>query len=150
MRNKNVLIAATLVLAAAGFTSCQRNQAQPPVAHGPLPPPPAGEFKFAGAAPVHPLAKQTGNYFGRTVFETDGPGNSHIEVRDVLIPPQAKSAVEALPGPAILDAATGEVTVLIGDKPEKLAMGAIRSLEGGQALQLENSDSHPAMVRLYV
>ena len=150
MRSRGLLITSTLLAAVALFSSCQRNQATPPEAHGPLPAPPSGELKFAGAAPVHPFAKQVGNYFARTVFETDGPKNSRIEVREVLIPPQTKSAVEALPGPAIIDAALGEVTVSIGDKPEKLASGAIRALEGGQALQLENTDSRPAMVRLYV
>jgi hypothetical protein len=151
MRSRAFLVVNTLILAAvACFTACQRSPQTPPVVNKPLSPPPAGELKYAGVPPAHPFAKQTGNYYARTVFETDGPGNSHIEVRDFLIPPRSKSSVAVLAGPAVMDLVTGNATVSIGDKPEALAVGAIRSLPEGQAVQFENPDSQPAIVRLYV
>lgn len=152
MQGPGFLIAKTLILAAAVcFTGCQQSKDAPSVITRPLPSPPAGELKYAGALPAHPFAKQAGNHFARTVFETDGPGNSHVEVRDVLIPPRSKSTVEALPGPAVIDpAGAGNVTLSTGDKPEALAGGTLRSLPAGQALAFENSDSRPAMVRLYI
>ena len=151
MRTPGPLIAAALILAAAScFTACQRSPQNAPLVNRPLPPPPAGELKYAGTPPAHPFAKQTGNYYARTVFETDGPGNSHIEVREFLIPPRSTSSVAALPGSAVMDPATGKATVSIGDKPEKLDVDAMRSLPAGQALQFENPDSRPAMIRLYV
>jgi hypothetical protein len=141
----------SLVACAAGCAK-QGTETPPTVVDRPLPtPPPAGEIKFAGVPPAHPFAKQAGNYYGRTVFETDGPNNSHIEVRDILIPPHAKSALEALPGPAVMDpAGAAKVTLSIADKPESLAEGTMRSLPAGQAIALENSDARPAMVRLYI
>lgn len=151
MRNLGALVPSALILAAlACFNACQQNPQKPAVAHGTLPPPPVGQLKYAGTPPAHPFARQAGNYYARTAFETDGPDNSHIEVRDVLIPPRSKSAVAALPGPAILDLATGTATILTGDKPETLAVGTMRSVPPNQVLQFENPDSRPAIVRLYV
>lgn len=140
------------VVACAAGCAKGGTEAPPTVVDKPLPTPPlAAEIKFAGVPPAHPFAKQAGNYYARTVFETDGPNNSRIEVRDILIPPHAKSAVEALPGPAVMDpAGAGNVTLSIADKLESLAEGTTRSLPAGQAMAIENSDSHPATVRLYI
>jgi hypothetical protein len=152
MQTPGFLITKTLILGVTiCFIGCRQNPDTPSVVNRPLPPPPAGELTYAGALPAHPFAKQAGNHFARTVFETDGPSNSHIEVRDVLIPPRSKSTVEALPGPAVIDpAGASNVTLSTGDNPEALAGGALRPLPAGQALAFENSDSHPATVRLYI
>lgn len=151
MGSRTLLIVDAIILAAATcFTSCQRSSQNPPIVHAPLPPPPAGELKYAGTPPTHPFAKQAGNYYARTVFQTDGPGTTHIEVRDVLIPPHSKSTVEALPGPAVMDPTAGKATVSTSGKPETLEGVMMRSLPAGRALEFENSDSGPAMVRLYI
>jgi hypothetical protein len=141
---------ALLCVAMACFTACQQNAQNAFVAHGPLPPPPTGEIKHAGASTANPFTKQEGNYFARTAFETDGPGNSHIEIRDVLFPPHTKGTVAALPGPGIMSPATGKATFGIGERAEMTAAESVRSLPAGQALQFENSDSRPATIRLYV
>jgi hypothetical protein len=151
MRTPGLLITHAVILAAAAcFIGCQQSPRTASGPHGPLPLPPAGELKYAGTPPANPFAKQTGNYYARTMFETDVPNGSHIEVRDFLIPPRSKSAIAALAGPAVIDAAIGSVTISTGDKPETLEVGAMRSLPAGQLLQFENNDSRPAIVRLYV
>lgn len=150
MGRSRFLIAGALI-SIISFTSCQRSgQNAPPRVTAPLPPPPAGELKYAGVPPAHPFAKQGANLFTRTVFETDGPGNMHIEVRDVLIPPHTKSTVEALPGPVVVVPASGKATLPGGKQADAATEGAIRSVPAGQPLELENSESGPAMVRLYV
>lgn len=156
MRGPGLLIAAALVLlAGAGFSGCAaapRQKDTPPTTFSrPLPTPPAGELKFAGNPPAHPFEKQEGGHYARTIFETDGPSNSHIEVREVLIPPHAKATVAALAGSAVLDpvGSTG-VTLSNGDKTMALTDGAMRSLPAGQALAFENSDANPATVKLYI
>jgi hypothetical protein len=155
LRGRSFLVAGTLLVAAVSFTACKRNpsksQPPPPIVNKPLPPPPPpAEAKYAGASPAHPFAKQPGAYYARTLFESDAPGNSHVEIRDVLIPPRSKSNLAALPGSAVMDLAAGQVSVSIGGKAEGVAAGTMRSLPAGQALALENADSHPAIVRLYV
>lgn len=153
MQRPGFLIVGTLILSVATcFTGCKQSRDTPSVINRPLPPPPPeGEIKYAGTPPAHPFAKQTGNYYARVMFETDGPGNSHIEIRDVLIPPRSKSTVEALPGPVVIDPAdAGNVTLSTGDKPEALSAGAFRSLPAGQSLAFENPDARPATVRLYI
>jgi hypothetical protein len=118
MRSRGFLIAATLVsVTIACLNACQRSPKDAFVAHGPLPPPPTGEVRYAGTPLVHPFTKQAGNNYARTVFETEGPANSHIEVRDLLIPPRSKSTVSALPGPAVMELAAGGATLSNGDKP---------------------------------
>jgi len=153
MRDPGPLIIAAALLSTAAFTGCAapppRNTPSRTISR-PLPTPPPGELKFAGIPPAHPFEKQDGNHFARTVFETDGPSNSHIEVRDVLIPPHAKATVAALPGPVVIDpAGTDNVTLSQGGKPEALG-GAMRQVPAGQALAFENSNSQPVTVRLYV
>jgi hypothetical protein len=150
------VIAAALMLAALGCstapdsTATQKSQPKPPIITKPLPPPPAGELKYAGNPVPNPFTKQEGNHFDRTAFETDGPGNSHIEIRDILIPPKAKSTVAALPGSAVMDLSNGKVTLAMGDKREELSGGPMRALPGGQALEFENTDSQPASIRLFI
>ena len=119
------------------------------VAHGPLPPPPSGPLTFAGSPPQHPFHKEAVNAFTRTIFEADGPGNSRIEVRDLLIPPHGKTELSALPGPAVVELATGSVTISLGEKPQTLG-GAMRSLPAGTSAGVENSGPSPAMLRLYI
>ncbi len=144
-----VVLPAALMAIVAVITACRRRH-DAFVAHGPLPSPPSGELKFAGTRPEHPFHKEPGNVFERTVFETDGPNSSHIEIRDLLIPPHTKSQIPALPGPAVLELATGTTTILLGEKPESIASGAMRSLPAGKTVPVENSSDHPTMLRLYV
>ncbi len=61
------------------------------VAHGSLPPPPSGSLAFSGVPSPHPFQKDASGALVRTVFETDEPGNTRFEVRDLLIPPRGKS-----------------------------------------------------------
>ena len=139
-----------LLAVAVCFTACQQSQPSGTVGPRPLPPPPTGDVKFAGAPPAHPYAKAEGNYFARTAFETDGPADSHIEIRDVLIPPHGKSEVAELAGAAIAELESGNATVSSGDRHDALAPGAQRALASGRTLQFENPDARPAVVRLYI
>jgi hypothetical protein len=132
------------------MTACRGRSHDAFVAHGPLPPPPPGPLKFAGAPPEHPFHKEPGNVFERTIFQTDGPNSSRIEIRDLLVPPRTKSQIAALPGPAVLEIATGTATMSLGEKPESIVSGAMRSVPGGKPVQVENPDDHPAILRLYV
>jgi hypothetical protein len=92
-----------------------------------------------------------GNVLTRTVFETDAPGGAHVEVRDYLFPPHAKSSLAALPGPGIVDAYSGEGTLSqSGGNGEHLAAGAIKSIPAGQPFVIDNQGDLSFVVRMYV
>jgi hypothetical protein len=151
MANRGVFVAAALYLcSAAWLAGCQTNAEEPASVHGSLPRPPSGELKFAGTPNPKPFVRQTGDYFARTVFEADGPGGSHIEVRELLIPPRTKSTVAPLPGPAVYESLTEIVIAGASEARQRLAAREMRSLEAGHELQIENPDSRPADIRLYL
>jgi len=143
----SVVLSGSIIL--AGLSGCRGRSQNAFVAHGPLPPPPTGQLTFAGTPPARPFQKEPGNLFARTIFEADGPQNSRIEVRDLLIPPRGKSQIAALPGPAMFELTSGSATIVLNEKPQELD-GTIRSLPAGTAVSIENTGALPAMVRLYV
>ena len=143
-----VLIAAALL--AAGLTLV-REGGEAFVAHGPLPPPPSDSLAFAGVPPRHPFQKDATGALVRTIFEADGPSDTRFEVRDLLIPPHSKSELRALPGPAVIELATGSARLSFGEKAEALDLGAeMKTLAAGTSASVENSGSVAAMLRLYV
>ena len=100
MRRSVILIAISIFsIITVGITACRGRARNVFVAHGPLPPPPSGPLKFVGKPPEHPFHREAGNIFTRTIFQTTGPDNLRIEVRDFLIPPHGSGQIAALPGP---------------------------------------------------
>jgi hypothetical protein len=145
-----VVIAATLLIVVVSLVLV-RGGGEAFVAHGPLPPPPSGSLAFAGVPSQHPFQKDASGALVRTVFETDGPGDTRFEVRDLLIPPRGKSELRALPGPAIIELATGSAKMSLGEKAEALVLGTeMKTLAAGTSASIENSGPIPAMLRLYV
>jgi len=145
-----IFLRAVTVSVAVCVTACRGRGHNAFVAHGPLPPPPSGPLKFAGSPPEHPFHKKAGNVFERTIFQTDGPNSSRIEIRDILVPPRTKSHIGALPGPAVMELVTGAATVTLGEKQESIVGGTMQTIPGGKPFQVENPDAHPSMLRLYV
>jgi hypothetical protein len=150
MRNRAAVAGRVPLILLAVIAGCQRTPKQAFVAHGRLPPASSGMLKFAGTPPAHPFHKEAGNYFARTVFEADGPKDSHIEVRDILIPPHTKSEIGSLPGPAVIEVADGRATLSAGNKTTALVVSTMSELPPAQALRIENDDARPAIVRLYI
>lgn len=120
----------------------------------PLPAPPASEqIVYAGQPPEHSFHLEEGNILVRKVFETAAPSNSHLEIRDVLLPPNSASKLAALPGPALLEFYSGEGTLGIGEKPKKteaLTSERLRAIPSGQGLAFENKGATPLVLRLYI
>jgi len=87
------------------------------------------------------------------VFQTDAPAGAHVEVRDYMFPPHAKSSVPALPGVAIVEVYSGEGALTVGDQAdggERLVAGAVKSLPADQPLVVDNQGALSFVVRLYV
>ena len=120
------------------------------VAQGALPSPSPEQVTFAGVTPEHPFKLETGNVLSRTLFRTSVPSNVEVEVRDIMLPPHAKSQLPPLPGPALMDTYSGEGTVSIGEKAERLNTGRMQSVPAGQALGFDNPGAYPLVLRFYV
>ncbi|HVH30209.1 MAG TPA: hypothetical protein VNA31_00885 [bacterium] len=122
------------------------------VALGPLAPPPAGPLVFAGQTPRHPFHLEGDSVLARTVFATATPSNAHVEIRDVVLRPNAKSQLPALPGPAVIEVYSGEgsVTVGRGETGERLTSERIHLVPGGQVLSFDGVGARPLVLRLYV
>ncbi len=154
MRYWALLLLILIVLAGIGWFGYSYYNRQALLSNNPLPSPPqGGTITFAGPTPAHSFHVEEGNVLARTVFETDAPSNSHVEIRDYMFPPNAKSKLAALPGAAVLDVYSGEGTLSVGEQDaagEHLAPAAVKSLPGGQTLVIDNKSALPFVVRVYV
>jgi quercetin dioxygenase-like cupin family protein len=153
MRRNFLLVLLLVVVVIAGWLGYRYANRNAFLASGPLPPPPSGQVTFAGSTPEHSFHLEKGNVLARTVFETAAPSNSHVQVRDVMLPPKAKSKLAALPGPALVEVYSGEGKMALGEKEEKaeqLTAGSMRSVPAGQVLGFDNPGALPLVLRLYV
>jgi hypothetical protein len=123
------------------------------LASGPLPPPSSGPVTFAGSIPENSFHLEEGNVLARIVFEAGAPSNCHVEVRDVMLPPNAESKLAALPGPALVEVYSGDGTMAHDEKAgksDRLTAGNMRSVPAGQVLAFDNRGALPLVLRLYV
>ena len=56
----------------------------------------------------------------RTIFRDQGPDNSNIEIREVIIGARALVRLDPLPGPALIDLRSGEGSLQAGDRSIQL------------------------------
>ena len=154
MRHWALLVVILVVLAGIGWFGYSYYNRQAFLSNNPLPPPPQGAaITFAGPIPVNSFHVEGDNVLARTVFETDAPSNSHVEIRDYMFPPNAKSKLSGLPGAAVLDVYSGEGTLSVGEDGaggEHLVPAAVKSLPAGQSLVIDNKGALPFVVRVYV
>jgi hypothetical protein len=151
MRHRALLVVILLVLAGIGWYAYSYANRQAFLSNNALPPPPEqGSITFAGPTPANSFHAEEGNVLSRTVFETDAPSNSHVQIRDYMFPPNAKSKLAALPGAAVLDVYSGESTVSVGAEGEHLVPAAVKSVPAGQSLMIDNQGARPFVVRVYV
>jgi hypothetical protein len=153
MRRGLFVAALVFVILLIGWFAYRFSNREAFVAQGPLPVPPSGQIPFAGTAPPHSFSLEEGNILSRTVFEASGPSSSHIEVRDLMLPPHAVSHLAALHGPVLVEVYSGEGTLSLGEKDgkgEAVVAGNVRSVAAGQALAFDNQGSLPLVVRLYL
>jgi hypothetical protein len=153
MRYRALLVVILIVLAGISWYGYSYANRLAFVSNNALPPPPEqGSITFAGPTPANSFHAEEGNVLSRTVFEADAPSNSHVQIRDYMFPPNAKSKLAALPGAAVLDVYSGEGTLSVGaeDAGEHLVPAAVKSLPAGQSLMIDNQGARPFVVRVYV
>jgi hypothetical protein len=117
----------------------------------PLPPPPPNAAVQPERGIEHPF-ERIGDQAGsmRVMFEGPGPGNTQIEIREILVGPKALVRIPALPGPALVDLRSGAATLRLGDRTAQLNLGNATSVAAGEQIEIQNSVEDPLVVRLYV
>jgi len=137
-----------LVLAVSGLAFGQNGSHSDT---GPLPPPPSGTAAYVGQPPTNPfesLGTQEGSM--RTIFLGQGPDNSNIEIREVIIGARALVRLDPLPGQALVDLRSGEGSLQAGDRSIQLGVSNVISVASGVALEFRNSGDVPSVLRIYL
>jgi hypothetical protein len=118
---------------------------------GPLPPPPSGAAAYVGRPPEIPferLGTQDGSM--RTIFQGQGPNNSNIEIREIIIGARAFVRLDPLPGQALVDLRSGEGSLQAGDRSIQLGVSNVISVASGVPIEFRNSSDVPSVLRIYL
>ena len=118
---------------------------------GPLPLPPPGAAAYVGRPPAIPferLGTQDGSM--RTIFRDQGPDNSNIEIREVIIGARALVRLDPLPGPALIDLRSGEGSLQAGDRSIQLGVSNVIPVASGVPLDFRNSSDVSSVLRIYL
>ena len=75
----------------------------------------------------------------RSRFSTDATNGRRVELWDLLVGPNGRSAATTLPGGAVLEVRGGAGRIVIADKEQELRSGATLSLPEGTPFQLVNT-----------
>jgi hypothetical protein len=144
---RNIVCSAAVALTVSGSVLAQddvdRNT-------GPLPPPPAGAAEYSAPQPAIPF-QRIGTQGGsmRTLFHGAGPGNSRVEIRELIVGPRA--VVELPPsGAALLDPRSGLGSVEAGGRTEQLSSGAVIAIAPDVPLAIRNSSEAALVVKLFI
>src|SRR3989442_5888339 len=149
MRPRLLLGFLAIVILAFGWIAFRRLFRKAFVAHGVLQTPALGELKFAGDIPNNPFKVEPGNALARTVFQTSGPSNSRIEIRELLVQSREETQLASQPGPMLIEVESGAGTVSVNGKREELAVNTIKTISAGQTTVFRNGGARPLALRIY-
>jgi hypothetical protein len=71
-------------------------------------------------------------------------------IRELLIGPKGRLRLDALRGPALLDARSGKGRVTAGDYSGQLRIATATSVAPGMPIELSNDSDDTLVLRLYV
>jgi hypothetical protein len=118
---------------------------------GELPPPPPDLPLFAARPVARPFEQVQGQPgASRILFEGPGPDNTQVTIRELLIGPKGHLRLEALRGPALIDARSGTGRLQLGDQSALLQIATARSVAPGVPIEVSNDGDDTLVLRLYV
>jgi len=117
---------------------------------GQLPKAPPGESKFSDYQPGNPYSQLATGVLARTVFEASSGNGYRIEVRDLLIAPQQRSANATLPGSAVCEVLAGDGILVSGEKRQDLKLGSTFTIPDGVAFAIENKADVAIAIRVHL
>ena len=108
------------------------------------------ERNFSPDQPKTPYMEAAKGLLTRTVFETDAPGDVHIEVRDLLVGPGQTTASVSLPGAAVFEVRLGSGTAIVSGKAREIQTGATMAVSEGEWFVIENKGENPIAIRAHL
>ncbi len=108
------------------------------------------EHNFSPDQTKSPYVEVGKGLLTRTVFETDAPGDLHVEVRDLLVGPGQTTASVSLPGAAIFEVRLGSGTVVVNDTTRQIQTGATMAVSEGESFVIENKGENPIAIRVHL
>jgi hypothetical protein len=108
----------------------------------------AGDQNFSSYKPANPYAEIAPGVLMRTVFQAPGPGQSHVEVEDIVVDAGKKGENIKLPGAAFIQVRAGAGTGIAGGKPLALPPGASFTVAQGESFTLQSTSPQPLVLRV--
>ena len=118
---------------------------------GPLPPPPPSAAPFVESAPVVAFKRiEDQNGSVRIAFKGTGPGGAKIEVRDVIVAPDASIRFDPIKGQVVIDTRAGEGLAKTGDLSTTLDTTKVASIAANGKIEVQNQGDVPLVMMMYV
>jgi hypothetical protein len=87
----------------------------------------------------------------RTLFQGAGPGNSRVEMRELIVGPRAVVELQPLSGAALLDPRSGTGSVKAGERTEQLSSGGgVVPIAPSVPLAILNTSDAALVVKLFI
>jgi hypothetical protein len=138
-----------IVILAIGRTTWAQQGSQENT--GPLPPPPPSAAPLVEGAPFVPFKRiEDQNGSMRIAFKGIGPGGAKIELRDVIVAPDASIRFDPIRGQVVIDTRSGEGLVKAGDLSTTLDTAKVASIAVNGKIELQNQGDVPLVMMIYV
>jgi hypothetical protein len=118
---------------------------------GPLPSPPPNAAPFLEGAPsvtFKRIEDQNGSV--RVAFKGIGPGGAKIELRDVIVAPDASIRFDPIKGQVVIDTRSGEGLAKTGDVSATLDATKVTSIAVNGKIEVQNQGDVPLVMMIYV
>jgi hypothetical protein len=138
-----------IVTLATGQTSSAQQGSQENT--GPLPPPPPNAAPFVESAPLATFQRiEDQNGSVRTAIKSSGPGGAKIELRDVIVAPDASVELGPIKGQVVIDTRSGEGLAKTGDLSTMLDTTKVASIAVNGKIEVQNQGEVPLVLMIYV
>jgi hypothetical protein len=116
-----------------------------------LPPPPPSAAPFVESVPVVAFKRiEDQNGSVRIAFKGIGPGGAKIEVRDVIVAPDASIRFDPIKGQVVIDTRSGEGLAKTGDLSTTLDTANVASIAANGKIEVQNQGAVPLVMMMYV
>jgi hypothetical protein len=118
---------------------------------GPLPPPPPNAAPIVESAPFVAFKRiEDQNGSARIAFKGVGPGGAKIELRDVIVAPDAAIQFNQIRGQVVIDTRSGEGLAKTGGLSTTFDTAKVASITVNGKIEVQNQGDVPLVMMIYV